>query len=162
MAFTLLSPEVVAAAKRSVLCWLATSDKNNQPNVTPKELFQIFDDRHLVIANIASPGSARNILSNPKVCVSFVDVFAQKGFKILGNARNIARTNSEFMNWATELDAMASPRFTIHSVFVVQASHVEIIVAPSYRLYPAETSELTQVESALHTYGVTRSHNGNV
>jgi hypothetical protein len=45
----------------------------------------------------------------------------------------------------------------VHGVIVVQAQAVEPIVAPSYRLYPAETTEASQIASALKTYGVQRA-----
>jgi hypothetical protein len=51
---------------------------------------------------------------------------------------------------------MAGDRFPIHSVFLVRATAVEPIVAPSYRLYPSETTEASQVQAALCTYGVKR------
>jgi hypothetical protein len=86
----MLSPEVLEYATRSVLCWLATADEAGQPNVSPKEIFAVFDSTHVVIANIASPTSVRNVLVNPRVCVSFVDVFVQKGFKVIGTARNVS------------------------------------------------------------------------
>jgi hypothetical protein len=49
---------------------------------------------------------------------------------------------------------MAGPRFPIHSVLVIEAVSVEPILAPSYRLYASETTEPSQVESAMRTYGV--------
>ena len=150
----MLSTEVRSAAERSVLCWLATVDRNGHPNVSPKEIFAVFDAGHLVIANIASPGSARNVEGNPRVCASFIDVFVQKGFKVLGVARHVCRTDPEFSQWSSPLEAKAGPRFPIHGVFVVEASAVEPIVAPSYRLYPAETTEQSQVQAAMTTYGV--------
>jgi hypothetical protein len=61
IAVLMLSPEVQESATRSVLCWLATVDEVGQPNVSPKEIFAGFDSNHLVIANIASPKSGRNI-----------------------------------------------------------------------------------------------------
>ena len=61
--------------------------------MSPKEIFAVFDSEHLVIANIASPTSARNIETNSRVCVSFVDVFVQKGFKVTGLARNVTRND---------------------------------------------------------------------
>jgi hypothetical protein len=137
-----------------VLCWLATVDGNGQPNVSPKEIFAVVDAEHLVIANIASPTSVRNVEQNPQVCVSFVDVFVQKGFKVLGTARNIRRQDSEFLRWANPLQTMAGTRFPIHSVLVVRATAIEPILAPSYRLYPDETTEESQVDSAMRAYGV--------
>ena len=78
---SLLTPDHKAMAERSVLCWLATASTTGQPNVSPKELFAVADDEHVVVANIASPTSAKNIRANAQVCLSFVDVFAQKGYK---------------------------------------------------------------------------------
>lgn len=150
----MLTPEVQAAMERSVLCWLATVSEAGQPNVSPKEIYAPFDADHLVIANIASPTSVRNLLSNPSVCVSFVDVFVQKGFKVVGTARNIPRHAPDYAHWAQPLQAKAGPRFTIHSVMVVKVLSVEPILAPSYRLYPGETTEQSQITSAMRTYGV--------
>ncbi len=150
----MLSPQVKESADRSVLCWLATVDESGQPNVSPKEIFAVFDSEHLVIANIASPASARNIETNSRLCVSFVDVFVQKGFKVTGFARNVKKHDPDFSLWSSPLAKMAGPRFPIHSVFLVQATAVEPILAPSYRLHPDETSEESQIASAMQTHGV--------
>ncbi|MEF8720162.1 MAG: pyridoxamine 5'-phosphate oxidase family protein [Candidatus Accumulibacter necessarius] len=148
-------------AERSVLCWLATADESGQPNVSPKEVFAVADDKHIVVANIASPGSAKNIHINAKVCLSFIDVFAQKGFKVFGVASDVTPEAAEYFRWVEPLRMMAGDRFPIHSVFVVRATAVEPIIAPSYRLYPSETTEASQVQAALRTYGV-REVGGNV
>lgn len=150
----MLSQEVRNAAERSILCWLATVDESGQPNVSPKEIFAVLDAAHLLIANIASPTSMRNIDIQPRVCVSFVDVFVQKGFKVIGTARNIKNSHPDYPGWAAPLQAKAGPRFPIHSVFVIEAIAVEPILAPSYRLYAAETTEAVQVASAMRAYGV--------
>lgn len=150
----MLTADIQEFARRSTLCWLATVDADGQPNVSPKEVFAVLDAQHLVIANIASPGSIRNIAVNPRVCVSFIDIFAQKGFKVRGLARNVRRQEADYSRWAAPLEAMAGPRFPIHSVMVVAATAVEPIIAPSYRLYPKETTEASQIESAFRSYGV--------
>ena len=51
---TLLTEPILEAARRSVLCWLATVDAQGQPNVSPKEVWAIADDCHVVVAHIAS------------------------------------------------------------------------------------------------------------
>lgn len=150
----MLSTEIQDAATRSVLCWLATVSADGQPNVSPKEVFAVFDTNHLIIANIASPTSVRNIEVNPLVCVSFVEIFRQKGFKVIGAARSLRKTESGFPIWSAPLLSKAGSRFPIHSVIVVKVSAVEPILAPSYRLYAAETTEESQVVSAKRTYGV--------
>jgi uncharacterized protein len=150
----LLTEAVREAARRSVLCWLATVDAHGQPNVSPKEVWAIADDQHVVVAHIASPVSARNIAQQPQVCLSFVDVFVQKGFKLLGLAREVRSSDPEFAAWAEPLLAMVGQRFTIHSVLVIQVQSVAAIVAPSYRFYPDDTTEDSQLAAAMRAYGV--------
>lgn len=106
----MLSTQVTELANRSVLCWLATVDATGQPNVSPKEIFAVFDSEHLVIANIASPGSARNIESQALVCVSFIDIFVQKGFKVAGVARNVGAGEPDFAFWSAPLALKAMPK----------------------------------------------------
>ncbi len=150
----LLTDAVREAARRSVLCWLATVDAEGQPNVSPKEVWAIADEQHVVVAHIASPVSARNIAQHPQVCLSFVDVFVQKGFKLFGRAREVLTDDPEFATWAKPLLAMVGQRFTIQSVLVIQVQSVAAIVAPSYRFYPDDTTEASQVASAMRAYKV--------
>ena len=151
---TLLNEFVRDAASRSVLCWLATVDGGGQPNVSPKEVWTVFDDQHVVVANIASPVSARNIGQQALVCLSFVDVFVQKGFKLKGAAQEVYAGDPAFARWAAPLLAMVGQRFAIHSVLVMRVTAVAPIVAPSYRFYPDETTEALQVDGAMRAYGV--------
>jgi predicted pyridoxine 5'-phosphate oxidase superfamily flavin-nucleotide-binding protein len=149
-----LTDAIRETARRSVLCWLATVDAEGQPNVSPKEVWAIANDQHVVVAHIASPISARNVALHPQVCLSFVDVFVQKGFKLLGSAREVHAADLEFATWAKPLLAVVGQRFTIHSVLVIQVQSVAAIVAPSYRFYPHETTEASQVVSGMRAYNV--------
>ena len=144
---------VLRYVEQSVLSWLATVDEDGYPNVTPKETFCAQGNRTLLIANIASPGSLKNILARPRVCVSFVDVFIQRGFKIKGRASVVRSGNADFATFASPLQALAGERFPFSSLFVVDVQSVEPIVAPSYRMFP-DTPELAQVESAMRRYRV--------
>jgi len=56
------------------LCWLATVSEEGVPNVSPKELFVFEGEKHLLIANIASPQSVKNIQANCQVCVSGINI----------------------------------------------------------------------------------------
>lgn len=151
-AAALLDAELVESAARSVLCWLATADTRGRPNVSPKEIFAVSDARRIVIANIASPGSARNIRDNPAVCLGFVDVFVQKGWKLRGLAVDVRAGEPGYERWCEPLRPLAGPRFPIRSVFVVTVQARERILAPSYRLYPGQTTEAAQRDAAIAAY----------
>jgi len=148
----ILSLDVKTYLQRSVLCWLATVSADGVPNVSPKEVFAVHGDETLLVANIASPGSIRNMRANPNVCVSFVDVFVQRGYKLRGTATIVPKTDPRFAELARVLDARAQG-FPIQSVIEVRVTAVEPILAPSYRMVPGTTEE-SQVKSAMKAYGV--------
>lgn len=149
----MLSPAVREFIRRSVLCWLATVDTNGWPNVSPKEIFAASGQSQLVIANIASPQSAKNIGSNAPVCVSFVDIFAQRGFKLRGRARIIAKESDQFASLAEPLAAMTKGLFPIQSIILVDVQESRPILAPSYHLIKGTTEE-SQIKSGMVAYGV--------
>lgn len=138
----------------SVLCWLATADTDGFPNVSPKEIFAAFGDDEIIVASIASPVTAANIAANPKVCISFVDVFRQKGFKIKGLADSLDPSHAGFAARAATLQALAGPKFEITSLHRIKIARISRILAPSYSQYP-ETDEAEMIASAYATYRVT-------
>jgi predicted pyridoxine 5'-phosphate oxidase superfamily flavin-nucleotide-binding protein len=149
----MLTAEIKNYIDRSVLCWLATASKKGIPNVSPKEAFTYHGDAKLLIANIASPQSLRNIEENEQVCVSFIDIFLQKGYQLKGKARIVKKAEPGFETLLDPLLKLAGDRFPIPSLTEVRISSVKPIIAPSYLLYP-ETREKEQIESALKSYKV--------
>ena len=151
--FSMLNDEVKKYIDNSVLCWLATSNRQNEPNVSPKEIFTYKDDKTLLIANVASPYSIENIKENSNVCVSFVNVFVQKGYKLKGTAIVIDKNNTDFLESVKPLTDLFTDEFPIKSVIEIEIKKVDTIQAPSYFLYPDRTEQF-QIESAMRTYRV--------
>lgn len=144
---------IIREIDSAVLCWLATVDAKGRPNVSPKEIFATHGERRLVIADIASANSVRNIRANPEVCVSLIDIFRQRGHKIQGTAEIIAPEQPEFADLAVDLLRMAGENFPIRHVISVTITRISPILAPSYRLFP-ERTEGEMMEDAYRTYGV--------
>ena len=155
-----LNEAVRTDAANSVLCWLATVGEDGVPSVTPKEIFACHGDDRIVIADIASSGSLRNIAVRPAVCVSFVDIFRQRGFKIAGTAEIVARDHPEFSSLAVDLLRMAGSGFPIRNVVSVRVLRISRIWAPSYALFPSRSEE-ERMRDAYETYGVHPSERGD-
>ena len=149
---TLTTP-VIEAIEKSVLCWLATSSRDHIPNVSPKEIFTHFGDTHMLIANIASPQSVRNILENPHVCVSFIDIWVQKGYQLKGPAQIIHRREEGFAEREEHLLPLTGGNFPFNQIISIQVGQIKPIIAPRYRLFP-ETTEEEQIASARKAYGL--------
>lgn len=139
--------------EKAVLCWLATVDAANKPNVSPKEIFAKAADDHLVIADIASARSVRNIRTNPSVCVSLIDIFLQRGQKLEGSATIISPDHEDFPALTAPLLEMTGGRFPIRHVISVDIERVSAIRAPSYAFFPNRSAEELQAD-ACRTYGV--------
>lgn len=138
---------------RCVLCWLATTSAGGVPNVSPKEVFVNFGDSNLLIGNIASPQSIRNINENENVCVSFIDVFVQKGYKLIGTASIVRRSDQDFEKLVEPLILLAGEGFPISSVINIKVTSIKKITAPKYILFP-NTTEDEQIKSAMKSYRV--------
>lgn len=147
-----LTKEIRGYLDRSVLCWLATVSTENLPNVSPKEIFNCYASNQIIIANIASPQSVRNIKQNENVCVSCIDILVQKGLQIKGTAKIITKNDVEFSAMERILTLMTGGNFPFATITSITVTQVKPILAPKYLLYP-ETTEEEQIESAKKTYG---------
>src|SRR5262249_6854509 len=63
------------------LCYVATVTPDGKPNLSPKGSLKVWDDETVVFADIASPGTMRNLRSNPFVEINLVDPFLRRGFR---------------------------------------------------------------------------------
>ena len=149
----MISKEIRESIKESMLCWLATSGQGGIPNCTPKEAFTSCGDDKIVIANIASPESVKNIKSNPNVCVSFIDIFRQKGFKLKGTALYLSPGDPDYRNYEEILRPIIGSSFPIKGIIVVTVDKSSHIIAPSYYMIPGTTEE-TKIKQSKKAYGV--------
>lgn len=149
----MFTTEILDCIDRSVLCWLATVDANGHPNVSPKEIFAVYDHSRFVIANIASPASVRNLRSNPNACVCVLDVFVQKGYKFQGTATIFEPKDLRYNELVVPLAAMTRNVFPILGVIEIEVTEIAPIIAPGYRMVPG-TTEASQIAAAMSTYGV--------
>lgn len=150
----MLTPDIKKYIDQSVLCWLATVSKDGIPNVSPKEIFTFLDAEHIGIAHIASPNSLRNIKANPNVCVSFVDIFVQKGYKLVGQAEIIPKEAPHFTVAAAKILAMAGTAFPVQALLKIKVLKTAPILAPSYMMYADQTTETGQIKNAIQAYKV--------
>jgi predicted pyridoxine 5'-phosphate oxidase superfamily flavin-nucleotide-binding protein len=147
-----LTTEIKESINRSVLCWLATVSTENVPNVSPKEIFNYYGTDKIIVANIASPQTVRNIKQNENVCVSFIDILIQKGFQIKGIAKIIKITDTDFTEMEKILTEMTGGNFPFSTITEIKIEQIKPIIAPKYIIYP-ETTEKEQIESAKKAYG---------
>ncbi len=66
---------------------VATASKEGVPNVAPKGSLTVYDEEHLVYADLVPGRTARNVGENPHVSILVVDPQTMKGYQIKGTAK---------------------------------------------------------------------------
>jgi predicted pyridoxine 5'-phosphate oxidase superfamily flavin-nucleotide-binding protein len=68
------------------LGFIATVCPDGTPNLSPKGTTAVWDDEHLVFANIRSPTTVANLRRNASVEINVVDAVVRKGYRFKGVA----------------------------------------------------------------------------
>jgi uncharacterized protein len=88
-----MAGKLTADMKRVVaeqrLVYVATVCPDGTPNLSPKGTIAVWDDDHLVFADIRSPGTIANLKNNPAVELNIVDPFRRKGYRFKGTGQVI-------------------------------------------------------------------------
>jgi uncharacterized protein len=82
----LLSEAMIRMVDEQRLGYVASISPEGFPRVSPKGSLRVWDESHLVFADVDSPKTVENLLKNPRTEVNVVDPFLRKGFRFSGNA----------------------------------------------------------------------------
>jgi len=148
-----LTAEMKQAVADAKLCYVATVSPDGTPNLSPKGSLEVWDDRHLVFANIASPDTVRNLAKNPAIEINVLDPFARRGFRFKGTAQ-VLDSGPVFAKIAGDLLARFGPSLPVHGAVLVEVQHARPVVSPAYTFNPDATVDGVRREW-LAIYGVT-------
>src|SRR5213594_3896393 len=81
----ILNDDMKRVVKEQRLGFVATVCEDGSPNLSPKGTTAIWDDDHLVFADIRSPQTMANLGRNPAVEINVVDPVSRKGYRFKGN-----------------------------------------------------------------------------
>ena len=80
----ILTEAMARLVREQRLGYVATVDADGTPNLSPKGTTTVWDDDHLVFADIRSPRTVGNLRRNPAVEVNVVDPIARRGYRFKG------------------------------------------------------------------------------
>lgn len=140
----MFTEEIRQLVGHSVLSWLATCDDDGVPNVSPKEVYTLYGDEFIFIANIASPTSAQNIKLNPNVAVSMVDIWTQQGYQMKGKATLLNPGDDTYQEARQSLEQITQGKFPFEVIFSVKVEKIKTIKAPSYYVLGNQVSDCIQ------------------
>ena len=128
----LLTAEMKRVVGEQRLGFVATVCPDGTPNLSPKGTTAVWDDEHLVFANIRSPGTLANLRLNASVEVNVVDPFVRKGYRFKGVATVLE--SGPVYDKAITFYKERGVANVIREIVIVQVQSARPIDSPSYDL----------------------------
>jgi uncharacterized protein len=130
----ILTEEMKQFVREQRLGFIATVCPDNTPNLSPKGTLTVWDDEHLVFADIRSPGTIGNLRLNRSVEVNVVDPIIRKGWRFKGEA-TILESGPQFEEitkniYHTDKQEVALNR--IRAVVLIKVARALPLISPAY------------------------------
>ena len=127
---SILTAEIKEFVKKEKLGFVATVCPDGTPNLSPKGTTIVWDDDHLVFADIHSPGTINNLFTNPSIEINIVDVFIRKGFRFKG----VGQIHSEgsLFDDVIAFYGEAGAKYAIKHIVLIKIESIFPLVSPVY------------------------------
>ena len=126
----ILTQEIKEFVKQTKLGFVATVCPDGTPNLSPKGTTTVWDDDHLVFADIHSPGTVNNLLVNPSIEINIVDVFIRKGYRFKGIGKVLSE--GSLFNEVIAFYKNAGSKYIINNIVLVRVERIIPLLSPAY------------------------------
>ena len=126
----ILTADMRRVVEEQQLGFIATVCPDGTPNLSPKGTTAVWDDDHLIFADISSPTTIANLRHNAGIEINIVDMLIRKGYRFKGTA-TIFESGARF----DELVAFYAKRgstTTKHHVVMVKIEQAAPLLSPAY------------------------------
>jgi len=129
----ILTEDMQRVVQEQRLGYVATVCPDGTPNLSPKGTTTVWDDEHLVFADIRSPGTVANLHHNPAVEINVVDWFLRKGYRFKGKATVLTEGPlfDEICRFYGHQGLADAPR-RIRSIVLVKVERASPLISPAY------------------------------
>jgi len=126
----ILTDDMKRIVREQRLGYIATVCPDGTPNLSPKGTTAVWDDDHLVFADIRSPQSVQNIQNNPSVEVNVVDPLVRKGYRFKG--QGVVHRSDELFQRGCQMYREMGLTIEIQAVVLIRVERALPLVSPAY------------------------------
>lgn len=128
----MLTADMKRVIREQRLGFVATVNADGTPNVSPKATFIALDDVTIGFGDIRSPGTLRNLKSNPAIEVNFVDPFIRKGYRFAGTATVVERGAPGFEDLLGRFAECGIAASRLRRLVKINISKALPLISPAY------------------------------
>jgi uncharacterized protein len=126
----ILTSEIKEFVRTQKLGFVATVCPDGTPNLSPKGTTTVWDDDHMVFADIHSPGTINNLLINSSIEINMVDVFTRKGYRFKGIGKVLS--GGFLFDAVTSYYKDLGAKFIINNIVLIKIERILPIASPIY------------------------------
>jgi predicted pyridoxine 5'-phosphate oxidase superfamily flavin-nucleotide-binding protein len=126
----ILTDDMKRVVREQRLGYIATVCSDGTPNLSPKGTTTVWDDDHLVFAEIRSPRSVQNIEFNSAVEVNVIDPLVRKGYRFKGQG-SVHRSDEIFQRGCLMYRDMGLT-LEIRAVVLIRVERALPVTSPAY------------------------------
>jgi predicted pyridoxine 5'-phosphate oxidase superfamily flavin-nucleotide-binding protein len=128
-----LTPDMKRVVEEQRLGFFATVYPDGTPNLSPKGTTAVWDDDHLVFANIRSPGTLANLRQNPNIEVNVVDPVVRKGYRFKGTG-TVLDSGDVYDRAIDFYKQRGTPIDIIREIVLIRVHNAQPVTSPAYDL----------------------------
>jgi predicted pyridoxine 5'-phosphate oxidase superfamily flavin-nucleotide-binding protein len=128
----ILTDDMKRVVREQGLGFVATVCPDGTPNLSPKGTTTVWDDDHLVFADLFSPGTISNLRENPAIEINVVDPVTRIGYRFKGRAEVHVDgpVFDEVMAFYETERQLARSR--VRSIAMIGVEQVAALLSPAY------------------------------
>jgi len=150
----ILTEDMKRVVREQTLGFVATVCPDGTPNLSPKGTTTVWDDDHLVYADLASPGTAANLAANPAVEVNVVDVVTRTGYRFKGRGEvHVDGPVFEEVVAFYKRDRQLAPS-RVRGVVIIRVETAAPLISPAYDLAGRDEIVDRSLRRLEHVYGI--------
>jgi predicted pyridoxine 5'-phosphate oxidase superfamily flavin-nucleotide-binding protein len=128
----ILTEDMKRVVHQQRLAFVATVCADNTPNVSPKGTIAVWDDDHLIFANIRSPQTIANLCRNSAIEINVIDPMVRKGYRFKGTA-TVLESGAKYEE-VTAFFAARGVSNRIREIVVINVERALPVTSPAYDL----------------------------
>ncbi|MFL9860932.1 pyridoxamine 5'-phosphate oxidase family protein [Paraburkholderia madseniana] len=148
-----INADVEAIIKRAILSFVATVNEDGTPNLSPKASLTV-SNGVLYFADIASPGTIRNLKRNPAVEINVIDIFERRGYRFKGHASIVPPSDDEYAMIADWVRATNGREYPVDHVVRIETISITPLLSPAHAFAEPARSQDEIRNAYYQKYGV--------
>ncbi len=126
----ILTDDMQRVVREQRLGYVATICPDGTPNLSPKGSTAVWDDDHLIFADIHSPNTIDNLRRNPAVEINVVDPLTRRGYRFKG--KGTIYDGGSIYEEGILFYAGRGVSSAIHSIVLVRVERALPLISPAY------------------------------